>query len=106
MFWIPLLSAACVSASCSWNGSASHNVKPVLARNFPDPTLIQSGGVWYAFSTSSNGKNIQAAVTGDFRRHDWRLLEETDVLPDPGPWAVNDCNVWAPDVIQLVSMSS
>lgn len=95
------------SASSLWNHTNSNNytAKPVLAKNFPDPTLVESGGSWYAFATSGNGKNVQAAVTGNFLDHDWRLLSDTDVLPDPGVWAVNDGNIWAPDVIQLVSTS-
>lgn len=110
--WYLFLHAACgVLALSHWNhtdgkNGTYHDAKPVLARNFPDPTLIRSGGTWYAFATSGNGKNIQAAVTGDFREHDWKLLEDADILPDPGVWAVNDCNIWAPDVIQLVSILS
>ena len=74
---------------------------PVLAHNFPDPALIEVNGSWYAFATSGKGKNSQVAISPSFTDHDWKLLNETDPLPDPGPWATNE-NVWAPDVIQLV----
>ena len=94
------LSFLCVLAQLNQTASI---VKPVLARNFPDPTVVAHGGSWFAFSTSSNKKNVQAAVSADFIKHNWRILDDVDALPDPGPWAMNDQNIWAPDVIQLVS---
>ena len=108
--YLPLYAASVASASSLWTRTGSSNVtspnaKPVLAVDFPDPALVESGGAWYAFATSGNGKNVQAAVSGDFLNPAWRLLQDADVLPDPGAWAVNDQNVWAPGVIQLVSRS-
>lgn len=105
-----LCAASVASASSLWTRTGSNNVtssnsKPVLAVNFPDPALVESGGAWYAFATSGNGKNVQAAVSGDFLNPAWRLLQDADVLPDPGAWAVNDQNIWAPGVTQLVSRS-
>ncbi|KAJ9652913.1 hypothetical protein H2198_007866 [Neophaeococcomyces mojaviensis] len=79
-------------------------VKAVLSENFPDPSVIQVDGVWFAFATSGNGRNIQIAASSDFVNHKWKLLKDLDVLPDPGPWAVNDGNIWAPDLVELVSL--
>lgn len=75
----------------------------VLAHNFPDPSVIQVDTNWYAFATSGNGKHIQVAASSNFLDPDWTLLENIDALPYPGDWAVNDFNIWAPDVIELVS---
>lgn len=77
--------------------------QPVLAANFPDPCLIQVDSNWYAFSTSGNGKHIQVAASPSFLTPEWKLLSNIDALPYPGAWAVNDTNIWAPDVIELVS---
>ena len=75
---------------------------PVLPDNLPDPSLIQdpSDGSWYAFTTSSNGRNIPVAHSTDFNT--WTVLPQ-DALPTVGTWS-NGQNVWAPDVIQLVSL--
>ena len=40
---------------------------PVIDQDFPDPGLIRiANGTWYAYSTSSGGKNIPMAVSTDF----------------------------------------
>lgn len=77
--------------------------KPALAVNFPDPALVSVDGMWLAFATAGNGRNVQVAASASFSEHSWRLLEDVDVLPDPGPWAANDRNIWAPHVYGLVS---
>lgn len=87
-------------------GDFTSNAQAVLAFNFPDPALIQVDNNWYAFSTSGNDRNIQVAASPSFVTPEWKLLGEVDALPDPGPWAANDRNVWAPDVIELVSQST
>ena len=84
---------------------SGHKVKEVLSENFPDPCIAQVDGTWFAFATSGNGQNIQVAASSEFVKHSWRLLKNIDVLPDPGPWSVNDSNVWAPDVVELVSFA-
>ena len=78
-------------------------VQPVLAEDFPDPSILEVSGTWFAFATSGNGRNIQVAASSSFTDHQWHLLADADVLPDPGPWAVSDRNIWAPDVVPLVS---
>lgn len=77
-------------------------VQPVLSEDFGDPSIVEVNGNWFAFATSGNGHNVQVAVSPSFINHEWRLMNETDVLPDPGRWAINDQNIWAPDVIQMV----
>ena len=71
---------------------------PVIASNFPDPSFIQVGSQYFAFSTSGGGKNIPVATSSDF--NSWSLTDG-DALPVVGAWS-NGANVWAPDVVQLV----
>ena len=49
---------------------------PVIARDFPDPGIMRNGadGVWYAYSTSSGGKNIPVAKSTDF--NSWTIVGE------------------------------
>ncbi|CAM1508342.1 Fc.00g051900.m01.CDS01 [Cosmosporella sp. VM-42] len=70
---------------------------PAVDADFPDPCLVQTGGHYYAFATSGNGKNVQIASADDpFGK--WTLWE-SDALPDAGWTSGKD--YWAPDVSQL-----
>ena len=71
---------------------------PMMDANFPDPSVLQVDGRWYAFSTTSGGKNVPIATSGDI--HVGWALTGSDALPKLGAWA--DGGVWAPDVTQLV----
>lgn len=97
--------AGLARSSADFNASGNpSNAQAVLAVNFPDPSLIQVETNWYAFSTSGNGKHVQVAASPSFLAPEWKLLDNIDALPYPGAWAVvNDTNIWAPDVIELVS---
>ncbi|KAI0204812.1 glycoside hydrolase family 43 protein [Astrocystis sublimbata] len=69
---------------------------PQLGVDFPDPSIIFGDGSWKAYATSSNGKHIPVATSGD--AFSWNL-ESVDALPDPGSWVdPNDRGIWAPDV--------
>lgn len=90
---------------------------PQLGRDFADPSLIWGDGSqvshniltcskhnitnlsesrWKAYSTSSEGKGVPIAVSGD--AFSWSPTSE-DALPDRGPWVdPNDQAIWAPDV--------
>ncbi|KAL1680369.1 glycoside hydrolase family 43 protein [Schizophyllum commune] len=70
---------------------------PMMDANFPDPSVLQVDGRWYAFSTTSGGKNVPIATSGDI--HVGWALTGSDALPKLGAWA--DGGVWAPDVTQL-----
>jgi hypothetical protein len=75
---------------------------PQLGVDFPDPSIIYGDGSWKAYATSSNGKRIPVATSGD--RVSWTLTSN-DALPDPGPWVdPNDGGIWAPDVQKNVSL--
>jgi len=74
---------------------------PQLGVDFPDPSIIYGDGSWKAYATSSNGKRIPVATSGD--RVSWTLTSN-DALPDPGSWVdPNDGGIWAPDVQKNVS---
>lgn len=72
---------------------------PVISTDFPDPAIIAFDGNYYAFSTSSGGLNVPWAksVVGDR----W-TVNNLDALPEPGAWSTGH-DIWAPDVVQLVS---
>ena len=73
---------------------------PAIASNFPDPTIIEVNGVWFAFSTNANGLHIPVAKSFDFIN--WSVTG-TDALPVLGAWTVpGGGGVWAPSVTQLV----
>ncbi|WP_129714144.1 glycoside hydrolase family 43 protein [Pedobacter sp. SYP-B3415] len=65
---------------------------PVIARDFPDPTVVQFNGVWYVYATEGKS-NIQAARSTDLQN--WQELP--DVLPEKPSWASG--HFWAPHVI-------
>lgn len=71
---------------------------PVLAHNFPDPTVIKApDGFYYAYGTNSEvaGKvqNIQVAKSVDLVN--WEMVG--DALPQKPSWA--DTDFWAPHVL-------
>ncbi|KAH9929715.1 glycosyl hydrolase [Fomitopsis serialis] len=72
---------------------------PVIDHNFPDPGLIRtSDGVWYAYSTSSGGKNIPVATSRT------STPGHRDALPNAGDWVdSSDAGLWAPDVREITA---
>lgn len=76
--------------------SNRHN--PVFNIDFPDPTVINVNGTYYAYATqgSYNGKmsNIQTASSKDL--YNWKY--EGDALPQKPVWANHTQDFWAPHV--------
>src|SRR6185437_16756056 len=72
---------------------------PVLNIDFPDPTVINANGTYYAYATHGmyGGKmnNIQIASSKDL--FNWKY--EGDALPRKPTWASNTQRFWAPDVL-------
>lgn len=68
--------------------------------DFPDPCIIGDGkGLWYAYGTSSNGKNVPVAVSNDVRG--WSI--SADALPTYGAWVDGNVQpplIWAPDIVR------
>ncbi|GAB7365019.1 hypothetical protein MBLNU230_g5801t1 [Neophaeotheca triangularis] len=77
---------------------------PVIESDFPDPSIVEIGGTWYAFGTQSvydqPNIKIQLATSPDFTT--WTLSSGHDALRTLPPW-VDSSNpkVWAPEVIQI-----
>lgn len=68
-------------------------INPVLDENFPDPTVIQANGKYYAYATNARGHHIQVASSTDLQH--WTLIG--DALPQKPNWASHD--FWAPHVL-------
>lgn len=70
----------------------------VINSNFADPSFIQEGDTYYAFSTT-NGVNVPVAKSSSFLSG-WSIQDKQDALPTVGKWS-NGQNVWAPQVTKL-----
>ncbi|MGE0057430.1 MAG: glycoside hydrolase family 43 protein [Dehalococcoidia bacterium] len=81
------------------HASASSNLRqPVLNQNFPDPGILEAGGVFYAFATNSGRQNIPTARSTDLV--DWTMLP--DAMPVLAPWVQPFRSmVWAPETIRV-----
>ena len=66
---------------------------PVIDRDFPDPEVIRSGPLYYAYATNSGGSNVQVARSSDLVH--WEQLP--DALPTLPPWT-RPGRTWAPAV--------
>jgi hypothetical protein len=87
-----------VSAALASDASAAETaaVAPglVIGENFPDPEVIQAGGTYYAYSTSSRrGRTPYATAPGP--TGPWTI--RGDALPQKPAWA-GTSGFWAPDV--------
>lgn len=68
----------------------------VVDHDFPDPDIVRADGVYHAYATTNGRRHVQHATSRDLRR--W-TLDDTDVLPALGAWAVARPDlVWAPEV--------
>ena len=92
-----LLAVAAVLAAAGCGGSSAHIVNPVLARDFPDPFVLQVGDTYYAYATNGNGKQVQTATSKDLAH--W--TPGPDALPHVAKkWAYNGAT-WAPEVMKI-----
>jgi Glycosyl hydrolases family 43 len=78
------------------------NWSPVHAGDFPDPSILQWGGVYYGFATQSFAApsqtiNIQESTSSD--GVNWTQLSGVDALPTLGSWA-KPGETWAPSVVR------
>lgn len=74
------------------------SVRPVLARDFPDPYVLRVGGIYYGYSTNSNGVHVPVVRSRD-RLH-WE--ESGDALPELPAWAApRGTRNWAPAALQV-----
>lgn len=71
---------------------------PVLKSDYPDPSVLQVGHVFYSYATNAAGENVQVSSSNDLVH--WNML--TDAMPALPSWAQpGGSYVWAPAVIQL-----
>jgi beta-xylosidase len=78
--------------------------RPALAEDFPDPSIVQAGDIWYAFATQGNGVHVQVATSTDF--DNWSRLKGQDALPNLPSWVDSkDPSIWAPNIIKNVRLS-
>ncbi|GAA4801584.1 hypothetical protein GCM10023231_32930 [Olivibacter ginsenosidimutans] len=70
---------------------------PIINKDFPDPTVINVDGIFYAYATNStiNGKPAHIQVARSENLQDWTLIG--DALPEQPVWADHD--FWAPHVL-------
>ncbi|MGZ8763272.1 MAG: hypothetical protein ACXW2Y_08100, partial [Acidimicrobiia bacterium] len=62
--------------------------------DFPDPSVIRVGALWFAYSTNAGAGNVQVLASSD--RHRWLIIG--NALPVTAPWADRGAT-WAPAVI-------
>jgi len=74
-----------------------HN--PVLNIDFPDPTVINANGTFYAYATQArhDGKMINIQLASSKNLFDWTYIG--DALPQKPLWANQTQDFWAPHVL-------
>ncbi|KAI9710998.1 MAG: hypothetical protein M1820_002436 [Bogoriella megaspora] len=98
-----------VAASLFWlagRAVSEDSLKPVVVKDFPDPSLIQVDNTWYSFATCGNGYKTQIATSEDFST--WSLMQHHDALPAVGAWVSKDKGMGfpvAPDVQRMADGS-
>jgi len=69
----------------------------VLRRNFPDPSVLQADGCYFAYATGHNN-HVQVAVSRDLRT--WSAPREA--MPERPAWAHAEWpDVWAPEALYV-----
>lgn len=106
------LLAACAGGSGSADGAypstsvtpsdedPAAGANPVLDDDFPDPDLLEVDGVYHAYATNGNSRNVRVATSKDLVT--WE--EQPDVLPELPPWVIPG-KTWAPEVTELAAGS-
>jgi hypothetical protein len=77
---------------------------PHITTDFPDPSILRVGDIWYAFAGQSlydyTSTHIQVATSTNFKT--WTLHPGIDMLPNLPSWVdVSKNHVWAPDINHL-----
>jgi hypothetical protein len=71
---------------------------PVFDSDAPDPDVIRSGGVYYAYTTNGRGQHVPVLTSPNLAS--WSALG--DALPSPARWAVPGLgHTWSPGVAQF-----
>ncbi len=87
---LPVLIAGCTATS-------TRSARPAYTGDFPDPSVILSGGVYYAFATEAIGGHpaIQRVTSTDMKA--WRVPAVADALQALPAWS-DGTGTWAPSV--------
>jgi hypothetical protein len=94
-----LLSALGSFATGGVAAAVSGNWAPVSPGDFPDPSVLNFDGSYYAFATQNTAAPAQTINIQESRSSDgvnW-TQSNSDALPDVGAWA-KPGNTWAPSV--------
>jgi Glycosyl hydrolases family 43 len=78
------------------------NWAPVHAGDFPDPSVMEWLGTYYAFATqnfAAPSQTINIQVSTSSNGVDWSQQSGVDALPTVGSWA-KPGNTWAPSVVR------
>jgi hypothetical protein len=79
--------------------ASAANWAPVRSTDFPDPSILEVGPVYYGFATQNfapSGRTINVQVSTSLDGINWTLLD-IDALPKLPSWA-KEGNTWAPSV--------
>lgn len=91
----PTVATASIAPEALIGGSYRN---PVIARDFPDPFVLNVSGTFFAYATNAYGPNIQITTSTDLRN--WML--HGDALPNLPTWATAG-RTWAPSIVKLGS---
>ncbi len=72
------------------------DVNPVVPDDFPDPDVLEVDGVYYAYATEGNLRNVRVARSPDLV--EWETLP--DALPQLPSWVIRG-KTWAPEVTEI-----
>ena len=94
---IPCVAALVIAAMVlSLAGPATAaSTAPAYPGDFPDPSVVKVGSSYWAYSTESDGRNVQAITSTDLKT--WS--SPIDALPLLPTWAERGFT-WAPGVLQ------
>ena len=84
------------AASAKTHTTSTTFQAPVYQGDFPDPSLLLSGGQYWAYATGSGGLNLQVMSSPDLRS--W--TSPVDPLPVLPSWASGG-HTWAPGVMAI-----
>jgi beta-xylosidase len=93
--WLGMIGVAAMPAYAVTPAASSTFQAPVYGGDFPDPSVLPVGGVYWAYSTGSAGRNLQVMSSTDL--HTWS--PPTDPLPTLPGWG-SAGRTWAPGVIE------
>ncbi|GAA2721386.1 glycoside hydrolase family 43 protein [Cellulomonas aerilata] len=82
----------------STSAPSDDSPNPVVADDFPDPDVLEVDGVYYAYATEGNLRNVRVARSDDLV--EWETLP--DALPDLPSWVIPG-KTWAPEVAEIAA---